>query len=121
MTVAAPCPHQHVCPLAAGTDWCHFSTRINRSSLHRRLKGGELGHEDEKFSYVCASRTGHEAAPGRILRHPLKRKGLVTLQVCTQGDGVQQTLVSKRQGEAYRRARSVEWGDAWPPSHPAAD
>ncbi|MGY5307932.1 small ribosomal subunit Rsm22 family protein [Nocardia abscessus] len=121
MTVVAPCPHQHVCPLAAGTDWCHFSTRINRTSLHRRLKGGELGHEDEKFSYVIASRTAYEPAPGRILRHPLKRKGLVTMQVCTPDDGVLQTLVSKRQGEAYRGARNVEWGDAWPPSRPAVN
>ncbi|MCC3328365.1 small ribosomal subunit Rsm22 family protein [Nocardia abscessus] len=121
MTVVAPCPHQHACPFAAGTDWCHFSTRINRTSLHRRLKGGELGHEDEKFSYVIASRTAYEPTPGRILRHPLKRKGLVTMQVCTPDDGVLQTLVSKRQGEAYRGARNVEWGDAWPPSRPAVN
>ncbi|WP_280189269.1 MULTISPECIES: small ribosomal subunit Rsm22 family protein [Nocardia] len=105
MAVVAPCPHQHACPLAAGTDWCHFSTRINRTSLHRRLKGGELGHEDEKFSYVIASRTAYEPAPGRILRHPLKRKGLVSMQVCTPGDGVLPTLASKRQGEAYRGGR----------------
>lgn len=116
MTVVAPCPHRNPCPLAEGTDWCHFSTRINRTSLHRRLKGGELGHEDEKFSYVIASRTTRKPAPGRILRHPHKRKGLVTLQVCTPDDGVAQTLVSKRQGETYRRARDVEWGDAWPPA-----
>ncbi|MGQ4619062.1 small ribosomal subunit Rsm22 family protein [Nocardia sp. R7R-8] len=121
MTVVAPCPHQRVCPLAEGTDWCHFSTRINRTSLHRRLKGGELGHEDEKFSYVVASRTAYAPAPGRILRHPLKRKGLVTLQVCTGDDGMRQDLVSKRQGEAYRGARDVEWGDVWPPSRRAAE
>ncbi|MEV6258485.1 small ribosomal subunit Rsm22 family protein [Nocardia sp. NPDC051929] len=121
LTVVAPCPHQQMCPLAAGTDWCHFSTRINRTSLHRRLKGGELGHEDEKFSYVIASRTAHAPAAGRILRHPLKRKGLVTLEVCTADDGVRQTLVSKRQGESYREARDAEWGDTWPPSHRSAD
>lgn len=120
LTVVAPCPHQHVCPLAEGTDWCHFSTRINRTSLHRRLKGGELGHEDEKFCYVIASRTAHAPAPGRVLRHPLKRKGLVTLQVCTAEDGMRQALVSKRHGEAYRGARDVAWGDAWPASHRAA-
>jgi ribosomal protein RSM22 (predicted rRNA methylase) len=115
LTIVAPCPHQSTCPLADGTDWCHFSARINRTSLHRRLKGAELGHEDEKFSYVIASRAPHDQAPGRILRHPVKRKGLVTLQVCTPHDGVTQTLVSKRQGETYRRARDVQWGDAWPP------
>ncbi|MGK8510755.1 small ribosomal subunit Rsm22 family protein [Nocardia asiatica] len=121
MTVVAPCPHQRACPLAPGTDWCHFSTRINRTSLHRRLKGGERGHEDEKFSYVIASRTPYRPAQGRMLRHPLKRKGLVTMQLCTPDDGVLQTRVSKRQGDAYRGARNVEWGDAWPPSRPAMD
>jgi ribosomal protein RSM22 (predicted rRNA methylase) len=116
LTIVAPCPHQGRCPLAEGADWCHFSVRINRSSLHRRIKGGELGYEDEKFSYVVAARKVHETAPGRILRHPLKRKGLVSLQVCTQSEGVAQTLVSKRQGKTYRRARDVEWGGSWPPS-----
>ncbi|WP_218026076.1 small ribosomal subunit Rsm22 family protein [Nocardia miyunensis] len=115
LTVVAPCPHQTPCPLAEGADWCHFSARINRTSLHRRLKGGELSHEDEKFSYVIASRAPHPRAQGRILRHPLKRKGLVTLQVCTPADGVVPTLISKRQGETYRRARDVQWGEAWPP------
>jgi ribosomal protein RSM22 (predicted rRNA methylase) len=115
LTVVAPCPQQGRCPLAGGADWCHFSARINRSSLHRRLKGGELGHEDEKFSYVVAARKVHEPAPGRVLRHPLKRKGLVSMQVCTRTEGVVQTLVSKRQGTTYREARDAEWGDSWPP------
>ncbi|MBY8861190.1 small ribosomal subunit Rsm22 family protein [Nocardia sp. CA2R105] len=118
LTIVAPCPHRMPCPLAEGSDWCHFSARINRTSLHRRLKGAELGHEDEKFSYVIASRTPHLQARGRILRHPLKRKGLVTLQVCTAEEGVVPTLVSKRQAETYRRARDVQWGDAWPPDSP---
>lgn len=114
LTIVAPCPHQMPCPLAEGSDWCHFGARVNRTSLHRRLKGGELGHEDEKFSYVIASRAPHHRARGRILRHPFKRKGLVTLQVCSADEGVVPTLVSKRQGETYRRARDVQWGDAWP-------
>ncbi|MQY22532.1 small ribosomal subunit Rsm22 family protein [Nocardia macrotermitis] len=118
MSLAAPCPHQDTCPLADTTDWCHFSARITRTSLHRRLKGAELGHEDEKFSYVIATRTPTPRAPGRILRHPLKRKGLVTLQVCTPTNAITPTLISKRQGETYRHARDVQWGDSWPPVAP---
>lgn len=120
-SILAPCPHQERCPLAEGSDWCHAATRINRSALHRRLKRGELAHEDEKFAYVVASRRALDPAPGRVLRHPVKRKGLVTLQVCTPADGVRQTLVSKRQGPLYRAARDVEWGEAWPPAESAED
>jgi ribosomal protein RSM22 (predicted rRNA methylase) len=126
MTILAPCPHQAACPLAEIKDWCHFSARIGRSTLHRRLKGGELDHEDEKFAYVVALRTEEAAAqtpvpspaPGRVLRHPIKRKGLVTLQICTPDDGVVPTLVSKRRGVVYRAARDTEWGDPWPPQSP---
>jgi ribosomal protein RSM22 (predicted rRNA methylase) len=38
---------------------------------------------------------------------------MVTLTVCTRDDGIAQGTVSKRQGERYRSARDVAWGDAW--------
>lgn len=116
--IAAPCPHSGACPLAGTKDWCHFASRINRTPLHRRLKSGDLGHEDEKFAYVVATREPlpEGSGAGRILRHPQKRKGLVMLQTCTPDDGVQQPLVSKRHAELYRAARDAEWGDPWPPS-----
>lgn len=108
----------------AGTrDWCHFAARVNRSALHRRLKEGQLGYEDEKYSYVAAAATGHLARPasGRIVRHPVFRKGIVSLQVCSRDDGLGPRLVSKRQGPAYRQARDAEWGDAWPPASDPPD
>jgi ribosomal protein RSM22 (predicted rRNA methylase) len=115
LRVVAPCPHQLPCPLRR--DWCHFSARINRSALHRRVKGAELGYEDEKFSYVAAVRDPAPpigVMPGRILRHPLHRKGMEILRVCTaDGTAVVET-VSKRQGDRYRAARDLTWGDPWP-------
>lgn len=116
LTVVAPCPHQATCPIIPGRDWCHFAARVNRSSLHRRLKAAELGYQDEKFSYVAASpsRAAATDAPGRVLRRPEHRKGLVSMLVCTPTEGLVQQTVSKRQGDLYRAARDTAWGDAWP-------
>ncbi|MEV0618986.1 small ribosomal subunit Rsm22 family protein [Nonomuraea sp. NPDC050404] len=114
LTVVAPCPHDGRCPIEPGRDWCHFSVRLPRTSLHRRAKAGTLSFEDEKFSYVAATTTPRPRPAARVLRHPVKRKGLVTLRLCTDGDGLCDVNVSKRQGELYRRARDVDWGDAWP-------
>lgn len=115
--VVAPCPHQADCPVRQ-PDWCHFSARVERSSVHRQLKGGELGHEDEKFSYVVAVPAGADAPPtdgrsGRVLRHPVKRKGLVQLQLCRPDGSAGREVVTKRHGAAYKRARDVRWGDEW--------
>ena len=109
--VIAPCPHDRPCPLPPD-DWCHFAARLERSSLHRRLKGGRLPYEDEKFSYVVATR-GHGAqASARIVRRPRVGGGQVGLAVCGP-DGVRETRVPRSRREAYRRARHAAWGDAW--------
>ncbi|MEV4300101.1 small ribosomal subunit Rsm22 family protein [Microbispora rosea] len=113
--LVAPCPHDGECPINPDQDWCHFAVRLNRTALHRRIKDGTLSFEDEKFSYVAASARPWPRAGSRILRHPLKRKGLVTLRLCTAEDGLADRAVSKRQGETYREARDAVWGDAWPP------
>lgn len=116
LTVLAPCTHQLACPLV--DDWCHFSARVNRSALHRRLKNGQLGHEDEKFAFVAATRVPVAAeahGQGRVLRHPQFRKGLVSMRLCGADGTVRGQNVSKKEGPVYRAARDVEWGDAWPP------
>jgi ribosomal protein RSM22 (predicted rRNA methylase) len=109
--IAAPCPHSDACPVAA-PDWCHFAVRVERSSLHRRLKGGELGHEDEKFSYLVAARAGAAIADARIVRHPRIEPGLIRLELCTRA-GLSATLVRRSDRDRFRRARKAEWGDEW--------
>ncbi|MET8995381.1 small ribosomal subunit Rsm22 family protein [Amycolatopsis sp. Hca4] len=112
--VVAPCPHDAACPIVAGQDWCHFAARLPRSGLHRKLKAGTLGFEDEKFAYVVASRTVPERPDARIIRHPKKHKGWVALDLCTTEGLAPAVAVSKKQGPRYRAARDAEWGDGWP-------
>jgi ribosomal protein RSM22 (predicted rRNA methylase) len=108
----APCPHEKDCPMAAAGDWCHFAQRLERSAEHRRIKGGELGYEDEKFSYVAASKVPATRAGARIVRHPMKHGGHVQITLCAP-EGLVRRTVTKSQKENYRRARKAEWGDAW--------
>lgn len=115
LRIAAPCPHSGACPIEPGTDWCHFSARVSRSSLHRQVKGGSLSHEDEKFSYVVATRFPTAPASARVTRRPQIRKGQVLLELCTRDEGLDRSTVTKRHGELYRAARNIAWGDPWPP------
>ncbi|MFF0887839.1 small ribosomal subunit Rsm22 family protein [Streptomyces sp. NPDC003456] len=116
--IAAPCPHSAACPIAPGSDWCHFSARVSRSSLHRQVKGGSLAYEDEKFSYVAASRLPVEPAPSRIVRRPQIRKGQVLLDLCEKDPSLRRATVTKRHGDLYKSARDADWGDPWPDAGP---
>jgi ribosomal protein RSM22 (predicted rRNA methylase) len=110
--IAAPCPHHEKCPMAATGDWCHFSQRLERTAEHRRLKKGDLGHEDEKFSYTAFTKLGAQRAESRIVRHPSYRPKQVQLTLCTS-EGLKQTTITKSQGERYREAKKAEWGEAF--------
>lgn len=108
--MAAPCPGGGACPVIE-PDWCHFAARVERSSLHRQLKGGDLGYEDEKFSYVALGRHAVEPAASRIVRRPHHQPGLIVLQTCSP-QGLQSVRVSKRDRSRFRAARHAAWGDA---------
>lgn len=109
----APCPHPFSCPIQ-GTDWCHFSARVERTRLHRQLKEGSLGYEDEKFSYLIVSREPVPPSPmGRIVRPPSKQSGFVRVPLCSQEGKLVEKTVTRSQKEIYRQARDAEWGDAW--------
>jgi len=116
--IHAPCPHTNPCPLE-GADWCHFAVRVERTRLHRQLKGGSLGYEDEKFSYLVAMREGVHPAQGRILRHPEVQPNLIRLSVCGR-QGIAAEAVTRRDPR-WRAARKASWGDRWPPDAPPSD
>lgn len=106
----APCPHADDCPLRE-PDWCHFSVRLERSREHMHLKGGSLGYEDEKYSYLILVRPGiGRPAQARVLRRPEENKFSVTLSLCTPG-GLATQVVASRDKPAFRTARKLQWGD----------
>jgi ribosomal protein RSM22 (predicted rRNA methylase) len=108
--MVAPCPAETECPMA-DPDWCHFAARVERSSLHRRVKGGELGYEDEKYSYVVLVRQAVELPAARIVRHPQHRPGLVTIETCTPA-GLRRERIGRADRERFRAARKAVWGSA---------
>jgi len=110
--IVAPCPHALPCPMAAASDWCHFSQRLERTSEHRRLKGGSLAYEDEKFSYLVAAKTPVPLPDARIVRHPLKHTGHVQFTLCSP-QGLQRITIGKSKKSGYREARHADWGDVW--------
>ena len=111
--IVAPCPHKQQCPMAAEADWCHFSQRLERTAEHRKWKGGALGYEDEKFSYIIAGRHGTAPQGARIVRHPGKHSGHIELALCAQLGQIERITVTRSDKEAFREARKAEWGDIW--------
>ncbi len=105
----APCPHSNICPMAE-KDWCHFSVRIERSSLHRKTKDATLNYEDEKFSYLIFAKNKVEPCQSRVLRHPFKGEGFIKLQLCSK-KGLDSKTITKKIKSHYAYARKIEWGD----------
>ena len=109
--IIAPCPHAAACPLEA-PDWCHFARRVSRSRVHRLAKGAEVPWEDEKYIYIAVSRHAAEVPAARVIAPTQQASGQVRLKLCQQDGASAQRLVTRREGEAYKSARRVEWGDA---------
>lgn len=107
--IVAPCSNQGKCKIAED-DWCAFYTRVLRSSIHKRAKNGELGYEDEKFSYIAFSKIPVKNNGNRILRHPQIYKGYVNVKLCTK-DGIQEKKYSKKDGEIYKIVRKLDAGE----------
>lgn len=134
--LVAPCPQSGPCPLLAPDakapkrkgqapkadvppPWCHFNVRLERRGLHRLVKGGELGYEDEKFSYLYFSRAPQPpAAPMRLLSNPHRVSRHINLDVCN-AKGEREAIFMNRRDTPYHlrhAARQLEWGFAWDPA-----
>lgn len=107
--IIAPCAHQNECGIAKD-DWCSFYVRVARSGIQRQAKKGELGYEDEKFSYIAFSRMPIEISNSRILRHPQINSGYVKVKLCTE-NGIEEKVYSKKDGEVYKKIRKMDAGE----------
>ena len=108
--VAAPCPEgSETCPMK-GENWCHFAVRVQRTRLHKALKGGDAPYEDEKFCSLALTRE----KPGnpchaRLLRHAQIGPGRILMPVCE--NGAEKTLTVTKKDPLWKRARKIKWGE----------
>ena len=110
MHIIAPCPHEDKCPMK-DNDWCHFSTRVQRSKLHKDIKGGEAPFEDEKYSYIVLSKNEVSRCSSRILRHPIINKGMIKLTTCSKG-GISNVEIRKNHPN-YKVIKKLNVGDSF--------
>lgn len=108
--LVAPCPHQKECPLPS-QDWCHFGARLERSSWHRKIKGGELNYEDEKYFYLIFSKTPQRRCQTRILKRPVKGKGFVKFSLC-KTESLENITITKKNKSNYILFNKLDWGDS---------
>jgi ribosomal protein RSM22 (predicted rRNA methylase) len=106
--IAAPCTHDNECPMR-GDDWCHFSQRLARSRDHMLLKDGSVPFEDERYSYVVATRQKRSDG-ARILAPVLEAKPGLTFKLC-DANGLRSQFVGARDKDEYRRVKKRGWGD----------
>ena len=108
--VAAPCPAGTTrCPMAEG-DWCHFAVRVQRTRLHKALKGGDAPYEDEKFCYLALTREApNTPCAARVLRHPVIAPGRITLTLCEGGERTVRVVTKK--DPLWKRVRKIGAGD----------
>ena len=108
--VAAPCPAgTAACPMAEG-DWCHFSVRVQRTKLHKALKGGDAPYEDEKYCYLALTRhLPEKPCAARVLRHPLIQPSRITLTLCEGGE--KKIRVVTKKDALWKRARKLSAGE----------
>lgn len=111
ISILAPCPYISACPLKdVQSRWCHFAVRTSRSKLHKTLKGGEAGFEDEKFSYIILYRLPVIPPDYRLIGYPSGTK-LRELQVCSSKGA--ETLQVSKSHPLHKLSKKLDWGDGF--------
>ena len=117
--IIGPCTHAHACPMA-GTDWCHFKTRLQRSRTHLHAKAASVPFEDEAFSWLAVSRLKAALPHARIISPPSVNKVAVSMRVC-DAQGLHDESFASRQKASYNAAKKLKWGGSLPPQRLSDD
>lgn len=107
--IIGPCTHTQECHISKD-DWCSFYARVPRSKLHKQAKNGELGYEDEKFSYIAFSKFPIKQNEAVILRHPQINSGYIKVKLCTK-NGITEKVFSKKDKDIYKKVKKLNAGD----------
>lgn len=110
MHIVMPCPHEMECPLKE-PKWCHFFKRVERSKILKTIKGGTLGYEDEKFMYLFLSKKHSSSSRGVVLEKPKILPHMVELNVCAKTGQIEKVPIMKKDKEAFKSAKKLDWGD----------
>lgn len=108
--IAAPCTHDKPCPMQA-PNWCHFSQRLPRSRDHMLAKDASVPFEDERFSYIAATR---EKLPpvnrARIIAQPEETKAGIAFPLCDD-NGLHKANLNRRDKAIFNLLKKAKWGD----------
>ena len=102
--VVAPCMSEK-CGLK--NDYCQFYARVERSSLHKLAKSGELSYEDEKYFYLLISKETYEKTGERVIRRPVIKENNIDLVVCSS-EGVLHKNYTKKQKDLFKKAKKIK-------------
>lgn len=88
-------------------DYCQFYTRVERSSLMKLAKAGQLSYEDEKYFYLLLSKKDIDLdSERRVIRRPEYKTNMVKLVVCDSGK--KELTISKGDKQLYKKARKIK-------------
>jgi SAM-dependent methyltransferase len=115
LPIHGPCPHEGLCPLSRGKDWCHFSEPLDLSSQVFRALSKKLGSTRDwmKFTYLVAGglKESLQAPFGLVISDNLNpKKGLRSYLTCTPGRA---TKIQSQ--EALRRGQMLKENGSTPP------
>ena len=105
--IAAPCMTDKC---ALKNDYCQFFARVERSSLMKQAKSGELSYEDEKYFYLLIVKDEVQKDGERVIRRPVIKPNNIELLLCSK-DGVLKKNFTKSNKEMFKKAKKSKIND----------